>query len=109
MGALDAFWAVIDQQIEELKTARSADDVLRILANEGNPYGADTSSGDGFFAGSGGDASVAGALEEAGWSMIWYEAHYHFAMRAPDGSAITYVEGDIYRGNERPMPYGEGD
>lgn len=110
MGALDGFWATIAQQITELKTARNADDVLRILANERDPYRQMpdrevlTGDRDGFFAGSGGDDSVMEALDEAGWSIIWARADYYFAMRAPDGSAITYIEGDIYRGNKGSLP-----
>lgn len=104
--SLDGFWAAVDQQLTELKSATSADDVLRILSPERNPYGADSCSADGFFAGSGGDDSVWGSLIEAGWTLVWAEASYHYVMRAPDGSAITYVEGDIYRGNQRPIPHG---
>lgn len=98
---LDTFWAVIDAQLTELKSAKNADDVLRILANDRNPYGPGTSGGDGFFAGSGGDTGVDDALTEAGWTYLWSRAGYWWAMRAPDGSAITYVEGDIYRGDRR--------
>ena len=95
------FWTAIKQQITELKTAENADDVLRILSNDRIPFGGGESSGDGFFAGSGGDDTVIDALDDAGWRLAWWEAGYHFAMTAPDGSGITYVEGDIYRGTER--------
>lgn len=91
---LDGFWAAIDAQLGELKKAQTADDVIRILASDG-------CVGDAFFHGSGGDESVWGALEEAGWTLIWAKADYYYAMRAPDGSAITYIEGDIYRGDQR--------
>lgn len=94
---LDSFWKAIDAQLAELKTATSADDVIRIL---GGAAGA--SAGDAFFAGSGGDGSVEGALDEAGWTHAWREAHYHWAMRSPAGDGITYVEGDIYRGVQKP-------
>lgn len=108
--SLDGFWAVIDAQLEELKTAETADDVLRILAVDRDPYY--TVLGDtechgpgnpahGFFAGGGGDGSVQASLAEAGWVTIWAEASYYYAMRAPCGDAITYVEGDIYRGDSR--------
>lgn len=92
----------MDQQVAELRSARSADDVLRVLSHERNPYGPGVANNaHGFFAGSGGDQSVYEALNEAGWTTLWFEASYHFAMRAPDGSAITYVEGDIFRGGQR--------
>ncbi len=98
---MDKFWEAITAQLTELKTAKTADDVLRIPATERVPFGGGEGSGDGFFAGSGGDDTVYGALYAAGWRTAWYEASYHYAMTAPDGSGITYVEGDIYRGTER--------
>jgi hypothetical protein len=91
------FWQVIARQVAELRSARSAADVLRILATADNPYGDPSiSSAPAFFAGSGGDESVMEALQAAGWRVAWAQASYHYAMTAPDGSAITYVEGDIY-------------
>ncbi len=95
MNHLDDFWAAIDAQLLALRDATTADDVLRIL-----PVTPMT-SGNGFFAGSGGDDTVEEALRAAGWTVVWYEAHYHYAMRAPNGDVITYVEGDIYRGDQR--------
>jgi hypothetical protein len=91
------FWNVIDTQLAGLRQARTAGDVLRILATADNPYGdPSVSSAPAFFAGSGGDETVMDALQAAGWRVTWAEASYHYAMTAPDGSAITYVEGDIY-------------
>lgn len=101
--ARDDFWSLMDKQLAELRTARNSGDVLRILSQERNPYGPGSSSGDGFFAGSGGDGSVEESLDAAGWQQVWREAFYHYCMRAPDGSMITYVEGDIYDGNRRPL------
>lgn len=98
---IDEFWAAVKAQLAELESAKSADDVIRILSNETNPLGPGSSAGDGFFAGSGGDDSVWDALYEAGWTQVWAEAAYFYVMRAPDGSMITYIEGDIYRGDRR--------
>jgi hypothetical protein len=93
------FWAVIDGQLEQAATARTAGDVLRIFGTAGNPYGDPSVSGaPGFFAGSGGDGSLMNALTDAGWTVAWAESGCHWAMRAPDGSGITYVEGDLYPG-----------
>ena len=101
MNALDAFWAEIDRQLLELKSAKSADDVLRIC-----PAVPGVSSGEGFFAGSGGDGAVSSSLLVAGWQMVSYDAHYYWCMRAPNGDKVTYVEGDLYRGNQM-LPHGE--
>lgn len=97
----DEFWTKVKAQLSEARSAESADDVIRIFSPERNPYGHAKVAGDGFFAGSGGDHTLDEALEEAGWSWVWSKAGYYWAMRAPDGSMITYVEGDIYRGNRR--------
>lgn len=94
---MDEFWATIDKQLTELERAKTADDVIRVL---GGAAGA--SSGDAFFAGSGGDRSVEDALDRAGWSYVWRQASYYWAMCAPNGDGITYVEGDVYRGIQRP-------
>lgn len=99
---MDAFWAHIERQLLLLKTAKNAEDVITVLGGR-----MEASSGDAFFAGGGGDESVAGALAWAGWSDVWYEADYHWCMRAPDGSLITYAEGDVFRGNQKPLPHGE--
>jgi hypothetical protein len=100
----DTFWVTIAEQLKELESARTADDVLRILSPERNPYGpaaaASMTAGgaEGFFAGSGGDGTVWDALDDAGWTESWAESGIYYTMRAPDGTEITYVEGDIYRG-----------
>jgi hypothetical protein len=93
------FWRVIEDQLTELRTARTAADVLRILATADNPYGdPHISSSPAFFAGGGGDGSVMEALTVAGWTVTWAEASYHYEITAPDGSVLTYCEGDIFPG-----------
>lgn len=89
----DEFWKLIDAQLKELESAKGADDVIRILGESG--------PGDAHFAGSGGDGTVRASLFTAGWELVWQEAHYFWVMKAPDGSMITYIEGDIYRGDKR--------
>lgn len=94
MGIFDDFWANVEKQITELRSAKSADDVIRICpAQQG-------ASGEGFFAGSGGDDSVEDALRSAGWVHVRRDAGYYWCMRAGNGDLITYVEGDLYRGNQ---------
>lgn len=95
--SLDRFWLHIAAQLESLRAAESADDVLRIC-----PPAPGVSVGDGWFGGSGGDDSVLDALYDAGWRAVWIEADYHYAMRSrATGDVITYCEGDIYRGDSR--------
>lgn len=99
------FWIKIKAQHSELRSARSAADVLRILSPERNPYGPDWDGQDpgtdGFFAGSGGDDSVRDALDDAGWALVWAESGIYYAMCAPDGTVITYCEGDVYGWDKR--------
>ena len=96
----DEFWTTIREQLKELESAKSAEEVVHILSRERNPYGSSVGmAGDGFFAGSGGDNTVWDALEKAGWNALWVRTPYYYAMTAPDGSVITYIEGDIYLGN----------
>ncbi|MFJ7280961.1 hypothetical protein [Kitasatospora sp. NPDC098663] len=107
----DKFWVEIAAQLDELKSAKTADDVIRVLSDERNPYGPDWDGRDGgaqgYFAGSGGDNTVAEALDEAGWDYVWAKAGYYWCMKAPDDSMITYIEGDIYGGSKRGNPYAQ--
>lgn len=92
---MDDFWKAIEAQCDEMRKATTADEVIAIL----NRYGR-ASSGDAFFAGGGGDLSVSECLREAGWETTWSEASYYWVMRAPgDGSLLTYIEGDVYKGD----------
>ena len=88
----DGYWAAVDAQIEQLKSARSSADVIRILGPES------ASSGDAFFNGEGDE--MEGALLDAGWRTYRYEAPYYWVMKAPDGSLITYTEGDVSKGDD---------
>lgn len=97
----DNFWTVVAEQLDELRTAGTADDVVRILSKERNPYGHESIAADGFFAGSGGDGTVWESLFDAGWRTRWMDAGYYWSAEAPNGDRITYVEGDIYRGDQR--------
>ena len=103
MTTQDQFWQVIHDQLEELRTAESADDVLRILATEKNPYAtvlgtwaSPTTDSPAFFAGNNRDSSVMITLRSAGWLIRGNLREY--IARSPDGmSAISYTEGHIDR------------
>ena len=95
MSIWDSFWSEIDRQLDALRTARTAADVFRILGTDSAQDGAARA----FFAGGGGDVLPDAPLREAGWEVIAWEAPYYWCMRAPDGDEVSYVEGDVYRGN----------
>ena len=88
------FWDDINAQLDAVEQATNADAVIAALGGRSN-----ASSGDAFFAGSGGDRTLMSALITAGWKLTWAEASYYYVMRAPNGDLITYVEGDVYLGD----------
>lgn len=99
---MDAFWAGIDAQLDRIEAERPAtfEGVRDALGGSGDAA---------FFGGSGGDRSLASALEIAGWSRAWSEASYFYAARHPaTGAVLTYIEGDVLRGNHRPLPEAVG-
>jgi hypothetical protein len=102
----NAFWATVDASLEELKKAKTANAVVRVLNKHFNK-----SSGDAFFAGSGGDGSVLSSLTSAGWTVVWYRAHYYWAAQSPEdnGGYIEYVEGDVYASRRMPKPLPAGE
>lgn len=91
---MKSFWEAIEAQCVELRTAKTADEVVAILNRFGPP-----SVGDAFFAGGGGDTQLIDCLSEAGWVTTWIEADYYWVMRAPDGSLLSYIEGDVQLGD----------
>ena len=91
----DGFWSAIHDQYEALKSAQSADDVMRIC----KPVPG-VSTGEGFFEGSGGDEQVLDALLIAGWRSVRIDADYYWCLQAPNGDLVTYIEGDLFRGNQ---------
>lgn len=84
------FWKAIEDTLVQLREASSVDRVLELC-----PQIPGTSTGDGFW--EGGYDEFADALSTAGWRTTWAEASYYWIKRAPDGSQIKYVEGDLYR------------
>lgn len=90
---MDAYWRNIENQLDKLRTADTAEKVIAICPPEPG-----TSTGHGWWGGSGGDYLPCDALECAGWRFVQWKAKYWWAMRAPNGDILTYVEGDIYKG-----------
>jgi hypothetical protein len=56
------------------------------------------SSGEAFFP-DGADETLAGTLSEAGWTIHYRESYFWTAKHDTSGEWITYVEGDLYRGD----------
>jgi hypothetical protein len=98
---MNNFWKAIDYQIDSLE-ARKPKSAAAVFSTLGGKPPVGISSGAAFFAGSGGDRGILRPLEEAGWRIVWLEADYHWCIRHPEtADKITYVEGDLYEGNQR--------
>lgn len=92
-----SFWDNVDACLDELRSATTVDAVIAILNQHFEP-----SSGEAFFGGSGGDTQVIDVLSDSpNWSIVWADANYHFAAADAAGNVLTYVEGDVYRGDQR--------
>ena len=103
ISLVDTFWTRVGTCLDELETATTADAVIDGLNRH---FAAErTESGDGaaaaFFPGSGGDRQLIESLRTAGWAAVWSEASYFYAVRNGAGEILTYVEGDVYRGDRR--------
>ncbi len=90
-GGLDGFWESVDAGLAAARKAKSAQEVVAIFGGG--------SQGDGFFAGGDGD-DLMDALFDAGWKSVQIDAPYLWCLQAPDGSMLTYVEGDLFLGNQ---------
>ena len=96
--ALDMFWKNVDDQLNHIERDKpnTAQGVFDIMNQYASP-----SAGKAFFPGSGGDRELADSLRAAGWKMLQYEAAYYYAMQHPaTGEIITYIEGDVDKGNQ---------
>ncbi|WP_434122464.1 hypothetical protein [Paenarthrobacter nitroguajacolicus] len=51
-----------------------------------------------FFPG-GADETLGDSLSKAGWHIDWREGDYLWLGTSKTGELISYVEGDLYRGN----------
>ncbi|AGB27063.1 hypothetical protein Mycsm_06962 (plasmid) [Mycobacterium sp. JS623] len=87
------FWERVDKALSDARVARTADELI-VALNRWH----ETSSGDAFFAGSGGDNQLVEALDRSIWRVSHIESDYHWtAVSGVDGSSIEYVEGDVYK------------
>lgn len=93
-GGLDGYWQAISASLDAMRKAKSAAEVIEILGAPDRSIGV----GDAFFGGDGDD--MMGALFDAGWRSVRIDAAYLWCLEAPDGSQISYVEGDVFTGNK---------
>lgn len=94
----DTYWANYEDCLDVIVTRRggTVEGVINVC-NEHYP----PSSGDAFFPG-GADRDLLGTLEErGGWRIVWSEASYFWVAQDRNGDRLTYIEGDIQRGDHR--------
>jgi len=92
------FWAAIDLALDRIETERPAtfNEIKLFLENVEMSDNPDAT----FFAGSGGDRSLAESLDAAGWRCIWADSSYYYvAKHVASGEVLTYIEGDVERGD----------
>lgn len=103
------FWSAIDSILDRIEAERpdTFDAVRDILDHpEQRAYAGVYTEDASFFGGSGGDRSLWSALSAAGWRSVWWEASYYYAATHPaTGDVLTYIEGDVFRGNRLPLPH----
>lgn len=108
----NSFWTEIDAQLDRIESEKpnTFEGVKAILdgdypairkdANLNGVRTFETTSA--FFAGSGGDRTLRSALRAVGWSIVWSEASYYYVAKHPaTGDLLTYIEGDVYKGDAR--------
>lgn len=90
----DPFWGTVAQF---LNTVRVATDAASVVATARTMFKDDqpANSRQAFFPGSGGNEQLSEALSDAGWTFTFIEGGYYYTATAPNGSALTYIEGDI--------------
>lgn len=93
---VNAYFEGIDRTLKRIADEKpdTADGVIAIL-NTFEPK----SSGDAFIDGTGSDLTLEEVLMKAGWRTVWAEADYYYVSRSKTGEMLTYVEGDVYRGD----------
>lgn len=89
------YWDAYDRTLARIieEKPQTVDEVKMILDTFEPP-----SSGLAFFPG-GADETLADALYRAGWSIDYREGDYVWVGTSRTREQLTYVEGDVYRGD----------
>lgn len=98
--ALDMFWKNVDAQLDHIEKVKpvTASHVIEIMNEYSSP-----SSGQAFFAGSGGDRQLLDSIRKAGWEVVRFQAIYYWVAQHPvTREKLTYIEGDVFEGDTMP-------
>jgi hypothetical protein len=92
---MKAYWDAYDRTLTRIREEKPQTmDSLKVILDAFEP----PSSAAAFFPG-GADDTLADALHTAGWSVDYKEGDYVWVARSTTRELITYVEGDLYRGD----------
>jgi hypothetical protein len=98
------FWKDIDLTLDRIESEKPQTfDALKMILDDFatfQPAYFSHSSGENisFFAGSGGDKTLADSLIGAGWKYSYAKADYDYALRnAENTEFLRYLEGDVIR------------
>lgn len=96
---MDDYWEQIEitEAMLRLHAPTTAQSVIEILrAHDPQQTGI---AGDAFYSGANASHSLIGALEQSGWEITFWNAHYHYGLSYQGGTErLRYVEGDVYTG-----------
>ena len=95
MMAMSGFWDLIDAQLDEIGAGCQTFDAVRLVLGRGSSPDAT------FFAGSGGDRTLAEELRRSGWEHVWGDRIFYVMRHPVSGEVLTYIEGDVLRGDHR--------
>lgn len=91
------YWDNVNAALDKIRdTGKTVDDVMAVLGQYFTP-----SSTEAFCEDSGSDRGLIDVLfdERDDWSMVWMDAHYYWCAKDSDGNLLSYIEGDVARGN----------
>lgn len=90
------FWSNVNAALDKLQKCRTVDEAIDVLNKHFTAQ-----AGDAFFEGSGGDRTVWETLTDVGWKIVWSTADYFYVIEDLEGNRMTYIEGDVCRGDQR--------
>jgi len=97
------FWESVGRSLDEIAKVSTVEEVIEVLNRYFAQDWSHATSGTAFFPGSGGDRQLTEGLRAAGFTVVWAEASYYYVARDRQGAYLTYMEGDVYRGDRRPQ------
>lgn len=94
--SLDAYWDNYEACLNDIAANGSTvDEVMTILKKYHERSSTEA------FCPDGGERNLPGVLtwERNDWTTVWAEAWYYCCLRDSNGDLLSYIEGDVARGN----------